>query len=137
MIRKVEESNLKRNSKIFLLLSSFFDLFGGFIIWLGMYFFSFLISSVMPVKQEAIFSIFCLILFVIVGVKSSSDLLGKINDLDEYSEESLMPIVTVILLLLITGILSLILNTYFFTIWYVVSCISLTIIFFLKKRYKK
>ena len=137
MIRKAEKSNLKRNSKIFLLLSSFFDLFGGFIIWLGMYFFSFLISSVMPVKQEAIFSIFCLILFAIVGVKSSSDLLGKISDLDEYSEESLMPIVTVILLLLITGILSLILNTYFFTIWYVVSCISLSIIFFLKKRYKK
>lgn len=137
MIRKAEKSNLKRNSKIFLLLSSFFDLFGGFIIWLGMYFFSFLISSVIPVKQEAIFSIFCLILFAIVGVKSSSDLFGKISDLDEYSEESLMPIVTVILLLLITGILSLILNTYFFTIWYVVSCISLSIIFFLKRRYKK
>ena len=137
MIRKAEKTNLKRNSKIFLLLSSFFDLFGGFIIWLGMYFLAFLISSVMPVKQEAIFSIFCLILFAIVSVKSSSDLLGKINDLDEYSEESLMPIVTVILLLLITGILSLILNTYFFTIWYVVSCISLSIIFFLKRRYKK
>ena len=138
MITKLVKSKFElRNSKLLKIISSIWRLFGGFMIWLSMYFLSFIISNLTSEKQEIIFCILCIILFAIVSFKTSTNLLDKISNPNDYSEESSMPIVMLILLLLITGILSVILNMYFFTIWYVVSCIALSITFFLKAETKK